>query len=242
MAKELPYFRFTVAEWLEGDIGLEDYETKGVFIDICAYYWFKDCNVTMEKLSKRFPSAKQMIMTLLDANIIKADQQLNYLSIDFLDDQYEKLSGISAVRSKAGKMGGLAKAGKRKAKAKQMPIYKDKDKDKDKEKEKDNIPHFFSASEYYHKSKFKARFPEWSTELLTHYYNSLKLYSEEKGEVRADWGATAERWAMKDQAERSGPFKNGGSSIPVFIPAPELPPEEKATGDDVKRQRQEAGL
>ena len=34
MAKELPYFRFTVQEWQNGDIGIESYELKGLFIDI----------------------------------------------------------------------------------------------------------------------------------------------------------------------------------------------------------------
>ena len=33
MAKELPYFRFTAAEWLNDDISLESYELKGLFIE-----------------------------------------------------------------------------------------------------------------------------------------------------------------------------------------------------------------
>ena len=38
MAKELPYFRFTVQDWQNKDISLESYEMKGLFIDICGFY------------------------------------------------------------------------------------------------------------------------------------------------------------------------------------------------------------
>lgn len=53
MSKELPYFRFTSAEWLNDDISLESYELKGLFIDICAYYWSQDCILTLAKLEKK---------------------------------------------------------------------------------------------------------------------------------------------------------------------------------------------
>jgi hypothetical protein len=53
MAKELPYFRFTATEWLNGDISLESFELKGLFIDLCSYYWFKDCSVTVAMLEKK---------------------------------------------------------------------------------------------------------------------------------------------------------------------------------------------
>ena len=39
MSKELPFFRFTVSEWLNDDISLESYVLKGIFIDVCAFYW-----------------------------------------------------------------------------------------------------------------------------------------------------------------------------------------------------------
>ena len=54
MAKELPYFRFTVQEWQNGDISLESCELKGLFVDICAYYWIKDCIIDIALLKKRF--------------------------------------------------------------------------------------------------------------------------------------------------------------------------------------------
>ena len=58
MSKELPYFRFTVSEWLNGDISLEDFTSKGVFIDICAFYWFRDYSVTIAMLEKHYSYAR----------------------------------------------------------------------------------------------------------------------------------------------------------------------------------------
>ena len=47
MAKELPYFRFYASEWLEGDITLEDMATQGLFTNICAWYWHKECRLSL---------------------------------------------------------------------------------------------------------------------------------------------------------------------------------------------------
>ena len=65
MAKELPYFRFTVAEWMNGDIDMESYEIKGLFMDVCAWYWFKNCDVTREMLEKKFTNTR-LIQILFD--------------------------------------------------------------------------------------------------------------------------------------------------------------------------------
>jgi len=142
MAKELPYFRFTVAEWLNGDISDEIYKLKGLFIDICAYYWFKDCILSNEKLSKHFPDSEHLLEELKNSEIFKVDDA-DFVHISFLDEQYQKASKISSIRSKCGKMKGLPKKqklSKSKANAEQKHIYKDKDKDKDKDKE---IPQLF---------------------------------------------------------------------------------------------------
>lgn len=39
MAKDLPYFKFIVNEWITGDITLEDLNVQGLFINLCAWYW-----------------------------------------------------------------------------------------------------------------------------------------------------------------------------------------------------------
>lgn len=135
MAKELPYFRFYASEWIEGNITLEDEITQGLFINICAWYWKKDCNINKKFVEKRIIKNNQILSNcltkLIDANIIKLASDL--LTIDFLDLQYKKLNKISLKRSRAGQKGG-------KASVKQMLkpglSYKDKDKDKDNNIEK----------------------------------------------------------------------------------------------------------
>lgn len=110
MSKELPYFRFTASEWLNGDIVLEDPSTKGVFIDVCAYYWFKDCNVSKQVLNKRFTGVEHVLEQLFNRGIIKEKNNGNSIKINFLDEQYKILSDISSSRSKAGKASALKRA------------------------------------------------------------------------------------------------------------------------------------
>ena len=128
MSKELPYFRFNVSEWMNDDIHMETYKTKGVFADICAYYWFKDCSITKDTLLKKFSNCKSSIERLLSNNIIKLDKSGN-ISIRFLDEQYDTLSEKRRLRQAAGQKGGKQKASNAKAMLKQKPSYKDKDKD-----------------------------------------------------------------------------------------------------------------
>jgi hypothetical protein len=133
MANELPYFRFTVQAWQNGKIAIEDYPLKGLFIDVCGYYWVQDCSIDLAMLEKKFKDAKDMLKTLISLDIIKVDKD-NAISIYFLDEQFDLLSEKRIKRSKAGSKGGKQKASNARAKAKQNPGYKDKDKDKDKDK------------------------------------------------------------------------------------------------------------
>lgn len=129
MAKELPYFRFTASEWLNDDISLESYEIKGLFADVCSYYWMQDCNVTLDKLTKRFSNATILLQQLIKSNIIKHEIRHDKVNIEFLIKQYDLLSEKRKGRQVAGSKGGNAKA-----KLKQKHSYKDKDKDKDNNK------------------------------------------------------------------------------------------------------------
>ena len=131
MSKELPYFRFTAFEWLNDDISLEDYQTKGVFIDVCAYYWFKDCSITKAMLEKRFSTVMPVIELLFESGIIKFRNGDDFIEISFLNKQFDELSELRKQRQSAGSKGGKQRASKAKAKLKQNPSYKDKDKDKE---------------------------------------------------------------------------------------------------------------
>jgi soluble cytochrome b562 len=133
--KELPYFRFTISEWLNGDISMESHEHKGLFMDICAWYWFKDCSVTLVMLEKKFGN-ENAILNLIESDIIKADDDV--IKIDFLDEQFDILSDKLKARQVAGSKGGKQKSSNAKAKLKQKSSYKYKDKynNKDNNKEK----------------------------------------------------------------------------------------------------------
>jgi len=134
MAKELPYFRFTASEWQNGDISLENYELKGLFMDICAYYWVQDCSITRAILEKRFRNDKELLKELFIIGVLKDED--DFISICFLDEQFDMLSEKRKRRQEAGAIGGRTKSSNAKAKLKQKPSYKDKDKDKDKENNK----------------------------------------------------------------------------------------------------------
>ncbi len=145
MSKELPYFRFAVNEWLNDDISLEDYHIKGLFADICAYYWFKDCSITQAMLYKRFNNAEAMIKQLLNNGIIKTKNGSDFIEIKFLNEQYDLLSESRKRRQDAGSKGGKQRSSNAKAKLKQSSSYKDKDKENDKDK---YIPDFDEFKKY----------------------------------------------------------------------------------------------
>lgn len=104
MAKELPYFKFHIAEWLNGDITLEIYELQGIFINICAYYWSKDCEVTILNIKKKFRGLEEKIDQLITSDIIKTNGE--YAKISFLDEQL-KSKEVQAVTNRInGLLGG----------------------------------------------------------------------------------------------------------------------------------------
>jgi hypothetical protein len=131
MAKELPYFRFTAQEWQNGDITLMDYESQGVFTNVCCFYWLSDCSITLAKLKLRLPTAINIIESLLKNGIIKHDAKTDFLEIEFLNEQFDVLSEKRKKRQEAGSKGGKAKSSNAKAMLKQKPSYKDKEKEKD---------------------------------------------------------------------------------------------------------------
>lgn len=96
MAKDLPYFKFYVSEWNDGTITLEDYHTQGLFINICSFYWSRECNVTIQQLYKRFKEV-EIIDNLISLEIIKLDN--DNVVIEFLDDYLEEKT-VKSIKAK----------------------------------------------------------------------------------------------------------------------------------------------
>lgn len=104
--KELPYFKFNVSEWLQGDITLSDFETQGLFVNICAYYWSKGGNIPYSTLKLRLSHAKATLFeNLIKLNIIKINDKKDTINITFLDEQIAEREKNYKVLSDAGKKG-----------------------------------------------------------------------------------------------------------------------------------------
>ena len=106
--KELPYFKFYTNEWITGDITFLDYETQGLFINLCAYYWSKDANLTLTNARRKFKDVKDESFDLLiETDIIKMNE--DNIIIKFLDEQRGERGKLSTTNSLNGAKGGRPK-------------------------------------------------------------------------------------------------------------------------------------
>lgn len=106
MAKELPYFQFEPAEDLTKDVSFCTLSAQGLFINICAYYWQRQCNLTKEQFLRRFNFITEF-EELLSEGII--DLEDNKIRIKFLDIQYNKATDFAKEQSRKGSLGGRPK-------------------------------------------------------------------------------------------------------------------------------------
>lgn len=104
MSKRLPYFQFEPAEYLAGDIMFCSYGAQGMFNNICALYWQKDCELKYSQIVKRFGN-EELIKELVNEKIIKVDK--DKISINFLIEQYSKATVKHVINSDNGKKGAL---------------------------------------------------------------------------------------------------------------------------------------
>tara|TARA_R110000868_G_scaffold184980_2_gene426724 strand:+ start:5121 stop:5813 length:693 start_codon:yes stop_codon:yes gene_type:complete len=91
MAKDLPYFKFFVSEWTDGDITLESLEAQGLFINVCSYYWSNECDVKLSKLRKRFKGKDKLIDQLISVDILKIEDE-NVLISFLIEQRHERVN------------------------------------------------------------------------------------------------------------------------------------------------------
>ena len=120
MAKELPFFKFNVSEWLTGNISYESYEIQGLFIKICCEYWNRNNKLTIQEVKKRTKKDKEIEYLIENKFIIK---KRNEIFIKFLDEEKKEIELKYLKHSAAGRKGGLSTAA---AKLKHKDIYIDK--------------------------------------------------------------------------------------------------------------------
>ena len=106
MSRQLPYFKFFTSEWLNGNITLEDYELQGLFINVCAYYWHRDCEVSYDQLAKKFRTNN---LTDLVPDFMQEDEDTGQITIKFLDEQFSEFTTRKKKLSEAGKKGAKRK-------------------------------------------------------------------------------------------------------------------------------------
>lgn len=106
MAKELPYFKFEPAEYLTKDISFCSIGSQGLFINICSYYWQRECSLTVEQVKRRFNYPDEL-QELINEGIIDIEDSV--ISIKFLDLQYEEATKLSTKNSVNGSKGGRPK-------------------------------------------------------------------------------------------------------------------------------------
>lgn len=106
MAKELPYFQFEPAEYLTKDISFCSLSAQGLFINICSYYWQRQCDLSKEQFLRRFNYLNEF-EELLKEGIIDIENEK--IKIKFLDNQYLKATEFSKEQSRKGSLGGRPK-------------------------------------------------------------------------------------------------------------------------------------
>jgi len=106
MAKELPYFKFEPAEYLTKDISFCSLSAQGLFMNICSYYWQRNCKLTKSQLLKRL-NYETELNELIQEGVIDLDNE--NIIIKFLDLQLEEVVKTSNKNSKNGAKGGRPK-------------------------------------------------------------------------------------------------------------------------------------
>ena len=106
MAKELPYFQFEPAEYLTKDVSFCSLSAQGLFINICAYYWQRQCDLTREQFLRRFNFINEFEELIKEGVIDVID---GIIKIKFLDNQYIKATEFSKEQSRKGSLGGRPK-------------------------------------------------------------------------------------------------------------------------------------
>jgi len=125
MSKELPFFKFNATEWITGNISYEPFELQGAFISVCAEYWNRNNDLTIDEAKLRLRNAR-IVEILIEKNYLKTKK--NKIVISFLDKERKEIECKRLKLSESGRKGGLSKA---KASLKQGSSIKDKEEEKE---------------------------------------------------------------------------------------------------------------
>lgn len=163
MSRELPYFKFFTSEWLNGDIVLESYELQGIFINLCAFYWHRECELSLDQAVKKLRIKTESIYELVNSGIIElTDDNQPKIIVKFLDEQNSEFAIRKKKLSDAGKKGAEIKAMQKNITTLEPPldnpstiredkIIEDKEKIRKESTAKADAINFNSMLEYFNK-------------------------------------------------------------------------------------------
>lgn len=104
MAKDLPYFKFIISEWNDGDVTLCSLEAQGLFINLCSLYWSQEGDLSLSKSKRRFSGCNATAWDeLINDHVIKIDG--DNIVINFLDEQFEERGKLSTTNAQNASKG-----------------------------------------------------------------------------------------------------------------------------------------
>jgi hypothetical protein len=203
MSKELPFFKFNATEWITGNISYESFELQGAFISVCAEYWNRNNNLTIDEAKLRLRNAT-IVDVLIEKNYLKTKK--NKIVITFLDKEREEIESKRLKLSESGRKGGLSRA---KASLKQGSSIKEVDKDKEyniAERKQEFAFKLTSFVDTYGKSMIRDFYDYWTE----HGERDKKMRYEKETSFNLD--ARLNRW-NKNVQERNKPKFNAPTTI-----------------------------
>jgi len=187
MAKEIPFFKFFVGEWANGDITAENYKTQGVFINICSIYWTKEGELSEVFLRKKIKANKEITL-LIESEIIKVENK--NIIISFLDEQLNECEGIRLRNSEAGKKSARQRAFNKRSTSVQpklnekptesQPLREDKEKKREEKKREELKDREYKPN--FDKLFFKIKEGRINQEWITEAYEERRKDNETCGD------------------------------------------------------------
>lgn len=102
MAELLSYFKFIPSHYMSGQIQFCAYDVQGLYMNVCCFYWQRECLMTKEELFRKYKE-HGLLQELIDEDIIKIES--GNVVIEFLIEQFEPLRLQHLKLSEGGRKG-----------------------------------------------------------------------------------------------------------------------------------------
>jgi hypothetical protein len=205
MSKELPFFKFNATEWITGNISYESFELQGAFISVCAEYWNRNNDLSIDEAKLRLRNAT-IVEILIEKNYLKTKK--NKIVISFLDKERKEIESKRLKLSESGRKGGLSKA---KASLKQGSSIKEVDKEEEKDNKKN--PATFDSRKRTFANSLAFYLETYGKEMIREFYDYWTEHGEQDKKMRFEKQSSfnlelrLKRW-NKNVQERNKPKVN----------------------------------